>query len=133
MAARRRTEEQRVRVAPLGELRAYTIWEHELEALEQGAPASDLLTIGLCLLSAAVTLLSTGLTGTTLTLFVCALLITGIVGGICTFLGWRLRTSTKELGRQIRARMPDAPTVQQVFPGPPPSPLGRGEQAGPTG
>jgi hypothetical protein len=52
LAARKKTEEQVVRVAPLGGLRAYTISEHELEKLKQGAPISDLLTIGLCLLSA---------------------------------------------------------------------------------
>jgi hypothetical protein len=126
LAAKKKTEEQVVRVAPLGELRAYTISEHELEKLEQGAPLSDLLTIGLCLLSAAVTilatLLSTALTGQTLTLFFCALLIVGLGGAICTFLGWRLRTSTKELGRQIRARMPDAPSIQQILPEPPTGP-----------
>jgi hypothetical protein len=121
LAARRKTE-QVVRTAPLGELRAYTISEHELEKLEQGAPVSDLLTIGLCLLSATVTILATLLSmsmpSVTLTLFFCALLIFGLGGAICTFLGWRLRTSTKELGRQIRARMPDAPSVQQVSPEP---------------
>ena len=130
MAAKKKTEEQVVRVAPLGELRAYTISEHELEKLEQGAPVSDLLTIGLCLLSADVTvlatLLSTPLAGQSLTLFFCALLIFGISGGICTFLGWRLRTHTRELVRVIRARMPDAPSVQQVPPEPmtgaPPAP-----------
>src|SRR5437764_971381 len=42
LAARKKTEEQVVRVAPLGELRAYTISEHELERLEQGGPVSDL-------------------------------------------------------------------------------------------
>lgn len=128
MAARKKPEEQVVRVAPLGELPAYTISEQELERLEHGTPLSDLLTIGLCLLSAAVTilatLLSTSLSGQTLTLFFCALLIFGISGGISTFLGWRLRTSTKELVRRIRARMPDAPSVQQISPepttGPPP-------------
>lgn len=120
MAARKRSEEQLVRVAPLGELRAYTISEHELEKLVEGAPASDLLTIGLCLLSAALTLLATLLTTSLseikLTLFFCALLITGLIGAICTFLGWRWRTSAKELGRQIRARMPEAPIVQQIPP-----------------
>lgn len=120
MAARRKTEEQVVRVAPLGELRAYTISEHELEKLEQGAPISDLLTIGLCLLSADVTvlatLLSTSLPDLTFVLFFCSLLILGIAGAVCTFLGWRLRTNTKELVRRIRARMPDAPSVQQVLP-----------------
>jgi Flp pilus assembly protein TadB len=118
LAAKKKTQEQVVRIAPLGELRAYTISEHELEKLEQGAPVSDLLTIGLCLLSAAltvlVTVLSTSLTAQTFTLFFCTLLITGLGGAICTFLGWRLRTNTKELVRQIRDRMPDAPTVQQV-------------------
>jgi hypothetical protein len=123
LAARKRTGEQVVRIAPLGELRAYTISEHELEKLAQGAPVSDLFTIGLCLLSSGVTLLatllSTALSGQTFTLFFCALLIVGLGGAICTFLGWRLRTSTKELVRQIRARMPDAPSVQQVPPEPP--------------
>lgn len=122
-----------MRVAPLGELRAYTISEHELERLEQGAPVSDLLTIGLCLLSAALTLLaallSTSLSGTTLTLFFCALLITGLIGLICTFLGWRGRISTKELGRQIRARMPDVPVVQQI----PPVPMTEPPPAGQAG
>jgi hypothetical protein len=107
LATRRRTDEQVVRVAPLGELRAYTISEHELEKLEQGAPLSYLLTIGLCLLSADVTvlatLLSTSLPEFTSILFFCALLILGLVGTICTFLGWRLRTSTKDLVQQIRA------------------------------
>jgi hypothetical protein len=123
LAAKRKTEEQIIRVAPLGELRAYTISEHELEKLEQGAPISDLLTIGLCLLSATITILATllsaSLTGQTLTLFFCAMLIFGIIGATCTFLGWRVRTSTKELGRQIRARMSDAPSVQQSVSDPP--------------
>jgi hypothetical protein len=128
LAAKKKTEEQVVRIAPLGELRAYVISEHELEKLEKGAPISDLLTIGLCLLSAAltvlITLLSTSLSGTTLTLFFCGLLISGLIGAICTFLGWRGRTSTREMARQIRARRPDAPAVQQITPepvtGPPP-------------
>ncbi len=119
-----------VRVAPLGELRAYTISEQELEKPEQGAPLSYLLTIGLCLLSAGVgfliALLSTSLPDLTFVLFFCTLLILGIAGAVCTFLGWSLRTGTRELARQIRARMPAAPAVRQVLPeetaGPPPPP-----------
>ena len=107
-----------IRTAPLGELRAYTISEHELEKLEQGAPVSDLATIGLCLLSAAVTLLvtilSTSLPDKHYVLFFCSLLITAIAGGICTFIGWRGRVSTKALGRQIRDRMPAVPGIQQL-------------------
>src|SRR5947208_3487427 len=34
LAAKKKTDEQVVRIAPLGELRAYTISEHELEKLE---------------------------------------------------------------------------------------------------
>jgi hypothetical protein len=121
----------------LGELRAYTISEHELEKLEQGAPFSDLLTFGLCLLSAdvtvQVTLLSTPLPELTFVAFFCALLILGIAGAICTFLGWRLRTSTKELVRQIRARMPPAPSVQQIPPKPtPPASAPRESSASPA-
>lgn len=117
-----------MRVAPLGELRAYTISEHELERLEQGAPLSYLLTIGLCLLSADVTvlatLLSTSLPDLTFVLFFCALLILAIAGGVCTFLGWSLRTSSRELAREIRGRMPDAPTVRQL---PPEAPGGQSQ------
>ncbi len=124
MAARRKNPEPPLRIAPLGELRAYTISEHELENLEQGTPVSDLLTIGLCLLSSALTLFCT-LVGTplpthTFTLFFCSFLIVGLGGGICTFLGYRLRKSTKELTRQIRARMPETPPIQQTSPEPPP-------------
>jgi hypothetical protein len=118
LTSKKKTEEQLVRIAPLGELRAYTISEHELEKLEQGAPVSDLFTIGLCLLSCAVTILATllsaSLSGTTLTLFFCTLLITGLIGGICTFLGWHGRINTRDLAREIRARLPAVPAVQQV-------------------
>jgi hypothetical protein len=114
----KKKDEQVVRVAPLGELRAYTISEHEMEQLESGAPVSDLLTIGLCLLSAALTLLatllSTSLTAVTLPLFFSAFLITSIIGGICTHLGWRGRVRTGELAKRIRARMPSAPGIQQI-------------------
>lgn len=117
--AKKRSEEPVVRVAPLGELRAYMISEHELEKLEQGELVSDLLTIGLCLLSAAITLLATllsaSLAGTILVLFFCAMLITAIGGGICTFLGYRSRTSVKVLVGQIRRRMPGVPTVRQII------------------
>jgi hypothetical protein len=91
LAAKKKTDEPEVRVAPLGELRVYMISEHELEQLALGAPVSDLLTVGLCLLSAALTILAT-LLSTTLSdlkfiLFFCALLIFGVAGGICTLLG----------------------------------------------
>jgi hypothetical protein len=120
LPGKKRSQEPVVRVAPLGELNAYTISEHELDQLAQGSPSSDLLTIGLCLLSAALTvlatLLSTGLPSLQLVLFFCSLLILAISGGICTFLGWQGRKSTKKLVDDIRGRMPAAPLIQQVLP-----------------
>jgi hypothetical protein len=118
LTAKKKMGEPEVRIAPLGEVRAYMIYEHELENLALGTPVSDLLTVGLCLLSAALTilatLLSTTLSDLKFTLFFCALLIFGLAGGICTFLGCRLRTGTTELVREIRARMPDTPSVQPL-------------------
>jgi hypothetical protein len=77
LATRKKTEEQVVRVTPPGELRAHTILEHGLDKLEQGGPISDLLTIGRCLLTADVTVLttplSTSLPELTFVLFFCAL------------------------------------------------------------
>jgi hypothetical protein len=79
LAARKKTEEQVVRVAQPGELRGYTISEHELDKLEQGGPISDLLTIGRCLLTVDVTVLTTPLSTSfpdlTFVLFFCALLL----------------------------------------------------------
>lgn len=39
-----------VRVAPLGELNAYTVYEHELDTLAKGSPGSHLLGIGYALI-----------------------------------------------------------------------------------
>jgi hypothetical protein len=99
-----------VRVAPLGELKAYIVSEHELELLARGAVVSDLLTIGYSLLAAALTLLATMLSTTLpqlqFVLFFCALLIFTIAGGICLFIGYRTRESVKALVNAIRNRMP---------------------------
>jgi hypothetical protein len=110
--ARKKDKEQPpppvVRVAPLGELTAYTISEHELDKLGKGSAVSDLLTIGYCLLSVAatvlVTLLSTTLPQLTLILFFCSLLIFTIAGGICLVIGWRTRISVATLVSEIKNR-----------------------------
>jgi hypothetical protein len=99
-----------VRVAPLGELKAYTVSEHELDRLARGSVVSDLLTIAYALLSVAVTLLATLLSTTLddlrLTHFFCAFLIFTIAGVICFIIGWRTRESVKSLVNEIKNRMP---------------------------
>jgi hypothetical protein len=105
-----------VRVAPLGELKAYIVSEHELESLARGAVVSDLLTIGYSLLAAALTLLATMLSTTLpqlqFVLFFCALLIFTIAGGICLFIGYRTRESVKALVNAIRNRMPPPQAIR---------------------
>ena len=107
-----------VRVAPLGELKAYTISEHELDRLERGSAVSDLLTIGYCLFSAAATiaaaLFSAPMPDLTFILFVCSLIIFTLSGFICTLIGWKTKISAGELVKQIKGRMPGPPSIQEV-------------------
>lgn len=45
-----------IRHAPLGELKVYTIYEHELDSLAQGSPTSLLLNFALLLLPTSLSL-----------------------------------------------------------------------------
>jgi hypothetical protein len=107
-----------VRVAPLGELKAYTVSEHELDRLARGSVVSDLLTIAYVLLSVAatllVTLLSTTLEQLHFILFVCAVLIFAIAGGVCLYIGWRTRESVSAIVREIKNRMPPPPAIRET-------------------
>lgn len=109
-----------VRVAPLGELRAFTISEHELDRLSRGTVFSDLLTISYVLLSIAatilVTLLSTSLPQLNFIIFICALLIFTISGGISFIIGWRLRENIQALVSEIKGRMPTPAGIQEQLP-----------------
>ena len=105
-----------VRVAPLGELKAYTVSEHELDRLARGAAVSDLLTIGYALLSVGatlvVTLLSTTLGQVQLLLFFSSFLIFTIAGVICLIIGYKTRESIQALLRDVKSRMPP-PAIRQ--------------------
>jgi len=112
-----------IRVAPLGELKAYTVYEHELDTLARGAPGSTLLNFSYALIPVAitllVTLLSTTVSATVLILFVCAFLIFLLAGIICLVLGWQTGWSNQGLINSIKNRMPPPPAIQQADPGPP--------------
>jgi hypothetical protein len=74
-----------IRVAPLGELKAYTVYEHQLDELAQGSTGSLYLNFSLALLSIFATVLITLVTvsippGYQFQGFFCACLITGISG-----------------------------------------------------
>lgn len=100
-----------VRVAPLGELNVYPIYEHELETLGRGSTGSIYLNFSLALLplsgSFLITLLSTAIsTNAGLIFFICSSLISLLFGLLCLFLWWKTHINTKTLVEQIRNRMP---------------------------
>jgi hypothetical protein len=100
-----------VRVAPLGELRAWLVYEHELDQLASGSPASLLLNFGLALLSIFASFLATLLTASFTTtsafvVFVCICIISFISGVVCLAIWYSMHVSTSKLIDQIKNRMP---------------------------
>lgn len=117
-----------IRVAPLGELNAYTVYEHELETLSQGSPAGLFLNFALALLPTAfgiiVTLRSSTMTDLNYAIFTSASIIFIVAGMICLTLWWRMHRSVKALMDEIKRRMPP-PGIQTTAPAPaapPPAP-----------
>jgi hypothetical protein len=112
-----------IRVAPLGELNAYTVYEHELETLAQGSPAGLFLNFALALLPTAVgiivTLRSSTMTDLNFTIFASASIIFIVAGVICLTLWWRLHRSVRSLVEDIKRRMPPQ-GIQATAPGTPP-------------
>jgi hypothetical protein len=113
-----------VRVAPLGELNAYTVYEHELETLAQGSPAGLFLNFALALLPTAVgiivTLRSSTMTDLSFTLFSSASIIFIVAGVICLTLWWRMHRSVTSLVEEIKRRMPP-PGIQATAATPSPA------------
>jgi high-affinity Fe2+/Pb2+ permease len=105
-----------IRVAPLGELNAYTIYEHELETLAEGSPGGLFLNFALTLLPTAigiiVTLRSSTMTDLNFMLFTSASIIFVIAGLICLVLWWRTHNSVTTLVEEIKKRMPLQPGIQ---------------------
>jgi hypothetical protein len=107
-----------VRVAPLGELNAYTVHEHELDIIAAGSPATLSFNVAVALLSAGLTFVIT-LTTTTITtnrlfysyLIVC---INFLLAGLL-LLGywWRSRTSVLVIVSKIKSRMPAPQAIQE--------------------
>ena len=99
-----------IRVAPLGELNAYTIYEHELETLAEGSPGGLFLNFALALLPTAVgvivTLRSGTMTDLNFMLFTSASIIFMIAGVICLALWRRTYKSVTTLVEEIKKRMP---------------------------
>jgi hypothetical protein len=105
-----------IRVAPLGELRAYVISEEELNELENGSPASQNLNFSLTLLASGLSFLTTLLTTEissvkTFAVFV-VVTVVFLVVGVILFASWyRLRKSSQGLAQRIRDRMPPPPGI----------------------
>jgi hypothetical protein len=131
--ARNQPQHPVIRVAPLGELNAYTVYEHELETLARGSPAGIFLNFSLAMLPAAisiiVTLSSSTMTDLNVTLFTSASIILIIAGLICLALWWHTHVSVSALVRDIKNRMP--PLGSPATAPPPPTPPGAGPSSTP--
>jgi hypothetical protein len=131
-----------IRVAPLGELNAYVVYEHELDALAAGSPATLTLNFSIGLLSAAVTLgvalaTTTITSDRTFTSFVIVLVISILAGIFFLLFWWRTHQSTRDLVGKIKDRMPPTPGVQDLAgitpAGREPEPAPPQTEAGPSG
>lgn len=104
------------RVAPLGELRAYTVTEAELHELARGGNVSLSLNFGIALISIFVTIAATFLTvkldGHLYTTFFAAGLITLILGSFFLIHGIREYRSTSRLVNAIKDRLPPPAGIQ---------------------
>jgi hypothetical protein len=110
-----------VRVAPLGELKVYTVYEHELETLSRGSTGSLFLNFALFLLPIAFTLVVT--LSTTLIAsdrlfegFVIVATVTAIAGVVLLLLWWQEHRSSANLVKEIKDRMPPPPAISQAAP-----------------
>jgi hypothetical protein len=108
-----------VRVAPLAELKVYTIYEHELEELASGSPASLDLNFALVLLptslSVLVTLLTTTIASDRQWLAFFAVMTIAFLAGVYLLWKWyRSHVSTTTLFNEIRNRLPPPEAVQEI-------------------
>ena len=111
-----------VRIAPMGELNAYIVFEHELDELVKGSTATLWLNFALALLPAAlgvaVTMAGSTLTEFNFLLFFCLSGLLTLVGLACLVVWWKTHKSAAESLRKIKARMPSAislpPPIQEA-------------------
>ena len=100
-----------LRVAPLGELKVYTITEDELDSLGRGSPGSIYLNFGLALVPVAlaflITILSTDIPSQEGKIFfISGCILFFLVGIICLILARVHHVSTRSLVEKIKNRMP---------------------------
>lgn len=110
-----------VRVAPLGELTAYTVHEHELDIIAAGSPATLAFNFAVALISIGITFILT-LTTTTIPtdrLFYGYLIacINCLLVGFIMFVYWlKTRTSVNITVTKIKSRLVVAPPIQEHLP-----------------
>ena len=115
---------QVVRLAQPVELKAHVVFEHQLDLLSRGSPASLLLNFALFFLGVAATSLGTLETAPPdqdrgLYAFFIVFIIT-LIARIVLLAVWHvMHKSVKTLGLEIKAQMPANPSVEQAASEPP--------------
>ena len=110
-----------VRIAPLGELNAYTVHEHELDIIAAGSPTTLAFNVAVALISIGCSFIIT-LTTTTITsdrlfysyLNVCIICL--LVGFILLLYWWKSRTSVLIIVSKIKSRLPAPTPIQEQAP-----------------
>jgi hypothetical protein len=110
-----------IREAPPGELKIYRVYEHQLDLLAQGSPASLMLNFSLFFLGVAATALGTLVTAPpnsdrVFYSFLIVFLVC-LIAGIVLLAVWLFtHRSVKRLVADIKAQMPPNPAIQQEPP-----------------
>jgi len=109
---------QVVKLAQPGELKAYVVFEHQLDLLAQGSPVSLLLNFALFFLGVAATSLGTIATAPPTQdriyyTFLIIFLITLIAGIVLLAVWYSMHRSVTSLIVEIKAQMPTNPPVEQ--------------------
>ena len=115
---------QVVKLAQPGELKAYVVFEHQLDLLTQGSPASLLLNFALFFLGVAATALGTLVTAPPnqdriFYSFLNIFTITLIAGIVLLAVWYAMHKSVTRLIVEIKAQIPPNPPVEQVPSEPP--------------
>lgn len=115
---------QVVKLATPGELRAYVVFEHQLDVLAQGSPVSLLLNFSLFFLGVAATSLGTIASAPPAQdriyyTFLIIFLITLIAGVVLLAVWYSMHRSVTSLIVEIKAQMPANPEIEQAAPGHP--------------
>jgi cytochrome c biogenesis protein CcdA len=125
MTARKVTDPIRqlspIRVAPLGELNAYTVHEHELDIIAAGSPATLAFNFAVSLVSIGVsfvlTLTTTTINSNRLFIVYVNICIVYLLAGVIMFAYWlKTRSSVSHTVAEIKSRLIVATPVQQAPP-----------------